>query len=73
MVASQKILPGEVVIVDTAYTTSLFPPFYPTHCNACFTRLQCPESALPCPTCSKVNNAGVSLFHNDDHIILSRI
>ena len=39
LVAKQKILPGDVLIVDTPYITSLFQDYQSTHCNYCFKRL----------------------------------
>ena len=54
LVAKQKILPGDVLIVDTPYITSLFGEYQTTHCNYCFKRL--PESSVVnCPTCDKVS------------------
>jgi hypothetical protein len=38
MVARQKILPGEVIMVDRPYATSLFSTFYSSHCLHCFRR-----------------------------------
>ena len=40
MVAKQKISPGDVLMVDRPYITSLFRPFSQSHCNLCFKRLQ---------------------------------
>ena len=53
MVAKQKIVPGDVLMVDTAYSTSMFEGYYPTHCNLCFIRLK--EDCVPCPTCNTVS------------------
>merc|ERR1712198_684269 len=53
MVAKQKIVPGDVLMVDTAYSTSMFEGYYPTHCNLCFIRLK--EDCVPCPTCNKLD------------------
>ena len=53
MVAKQKILPGDVLIVDTPFITSLFEEYQETHCYYCFKRL--PESsAVSSPTYEKV-------------------
>jgi hypothetical protein len=38
MVARTKILPGEVIMVDPPYSTSLFSAFYHSHCLHCFKR-----------------------------------
>ena len=53
MVAKQKIVPGDVLMVDTAYATSLFEDYYKSHCNHCFLRIK--EEPINCPTCSKVS------------------
>ena len=53
MVAKQKISPGDVLMVDTPYITSLFRPFSQSHCNLCFKRLQ-EGCSVPCPGCSAV-------------------
>ena len=54
LVAKQRINPGDVLVVDTPYITTLFGEYQNTHCNYCFKRL--PESsAVNCPTCDKVN------------------
>eukprot|EP00092_Neocalanus_flemingeri_P009559 GFUD01010288.1.p1 GENE.GFUD01010288.1~~GFUD01010288.1.p1 ORF type:complete len:573 (+),score=99.99 GFUD01010288.1:78-1796(+) len=52
MVAKQKILPGDVLMVDTSYATSLFEDYYKSHCNHCFIRIK--EEPVNCPTCCKV-------------------
>merc|ERR1712013_703539 len=52
MVAKQKILPGDVLMVDTAYATSLFEDYYKSHCNMCFIRIT--GEPVPCPTCNTV-------------------
>ena len=53
MVAKQKILPGDVLMVDTAYATSLFEDYYKSHCNMCFIRIT--GEPVPCPTCNTVS------------------
>merc|ERR1719483_1635459 len=45
------ILPGDVLIVDTAYTTSLFSDHYSSHCLTCMSRIGSP---VPCPGCDRV-------------------
>jgi len=52
MVAKQKILPGDVLIVDTAYTTSLFGNHYSSHCLTCMSRIV--GTPVSCPGCDKV-------------------
>merc|ERR1711892_539306 len=52
MVAKQKILPGDVLMVDTSYATSLFEDYYKSHCNHCFIRMK--DEPVNCPTCSKL-------------------
>merc|ERR1712128_279936 len=49
MVAKQKIVPGDVLMVDTAYATSLFEDYYKSHCNHCFIRIK--NEPVRCPTC----------------------
>lgn len=51
--AVQKINPGDVLVVDRPYSSSLFHTHYSTHCLNCFRRLQ-EETALHCPSCNKV-------------------
>ena len=53
MVAKQKISPGDVLMVDRPYITSLFRPFSQSHCNLCFKRLQ-EGCSVSCPGCSAV-------------------
>ena len=52
MSAKQKILPGEVLVVEPALSTSLFREYYPTHCLHCFRRLE--EEQQACPGCTTV-------------------
>merc|ERR1712123_431711 len=52
MVAKQKIVPGDVLMVDTAYATSLFEDYYKSHCNHCFIRIK--DEPVRCPTCDMV-------------------
>ena len=54
LVAKQKINPGDVLIVDTPYATSLFEEYKSTHCNYCFKRLP-KDAAVDYPSCDKVN------------------
>jgi len=56
MVAKQKILPGDVLMVDTAYATSMFEDYYKTHCNCCFIRIK--GDPVPCPTCDTFSLLG---------------
>jgi len=51
-VAKQRIVPGDVLVVDQSYIRALFPQHYKTHCYYCFVRLQ--ETSTPCFTCDKV-------------------
>ena len=53
MVAKQKISPGEVLVVDTPYITSLFSPYNLSHCSQCFKRVT-EESRVPSPYSDKV-------------------
>ena len=53
LVAKQKILPGDVLIVDTPYITSLFHDYQDTHCHYCFKRLD--DNYVPSPVCDKVS------------------
>jgi len=52
IVAKQKILPGDVLMVDTPYIASLFPEHQDTHCHHCFRRLG--EDCVPSPICDNV-------------------
>ena len=52
MVAKQKILPGDVLVVEPAFSTSLFREFYSSHCLHCFQRLT--ENPVCCPGCPTV-------------------
>ena len=54
MVAKQKLVPGDVIMVDTAYSTSLFEDYYKSHCNQCFIRIK--EEPVNCPTCDMVSS-----------------
>ena len=54
MVAKQKILPGDVLVVEPAFSTSLFRDFYSTNCLHCFQRL--PEEPVCCPGCTTVSS-----------------
>jgi len=54
MVAKQKILPGDTLMVDQSYATSLFYQFYPSHCYTCVSRLK-KDDFVTCPGCRKVN------------------
>ena len=61
MVAKQKISPGEVLMVDTPYITSLFSPFTLSHCKFCFKRV--PEnSRVSWPGCDKVGSKDSCIF-----------
>ena len=54
IVAKQKILPGDVLIVDTPYIASLFPEHQDTHCHHCFRRLG--DDCVPSPICDNVSS-----------------
>ena len=54
MVAKQKISPGDVLVVDTPYITSLFSPYGQSHCSLCFKRVS-EEWKVCCPYCDKVS------------------
>ena len=53
MVAKQKIVPGDVLVVEPAFSTSLFREFYSTHCLHCFETIK--ESPVCCPGCPTVS------------------
>ena len=53
MVAKQKISPGDVLMVDRPYITSLFRPYSQSHCNLCFKRLE-DGCSVCCPGCDAV-------------------
>ena len=52
MVAKQKIVPGDVLVVEPAFSTSLFREFYSTHCLHCFETIK--EKPVCCPGCPTV-------------------
>ena len=53
--AKQKIVPGDVLIVDEPYISTLFRDHQPTHCYHCFRRLPSePGDCVPSPHCDKV-------------------
>ena len=52
MVAKQKIVPGDVLVVEPAFSTSLFREFYSTHCLHCFETIK--ETPVCCPGCPTV-------------------
>ena len=55
LVAKQKIVPGDVLIVDQPYISTLFRDHQPTHCYHCFRRLPTePGDSVPSPYCDKV-------------------
>ena len=55
LVAKQKIVPGDVLIVDQPYISTLFRDHQPTHCYHCFRRLPTePGDCVPSPYCDKV-------------------
>lgn len=54
MVAKQKIVPGDVLVVEPAFSTSLFREFYSTHCLHCFETIK--EKPVCCPGCPTVGH-----------------
>ena len=65
--AKQKIVPGDVLIVDEPYISTLFRAHQPTHCYHCFRRLPSePGDCVPSPHCDKVQ------LHNP-HIALGAV
>jgi len=58
--ARQKINPGDVLIVDKPYTTSLFSTHYSTHCVHCTARLA--GEFVTCTNCSKVKFCSQECF-----------
>jgi len=58
--STMKINAGDVLIVDRPYTTSLFNPFYSTHCLNCFRRLQ--KTFMECPACKRVRFCDKNCF-----------
>jgi len=68
MIAKQKINPGDVLVVDRAYSTSLFRDFYQTHCLNCFRRLK--KEYINCPTCNQVKFCNADCYsesYNSTH------
>jgi len=61
MVAKQKILPGDVLVVEPAFSTSLFRQYYSSHCFSCFSRL---EEPVKCPGCSTVQFCSPPCLNN---------
>lgn len=51
LVASEDIKPGEILIIETPYSSILLPEYYGTHCQSCFIRILAP---IPCWFCCKV-------------------
>ena len=51
LVAKEDILPGEIVIVETPYSSIVLPEYYGTHCQSCYARVKAP---IPCWFCAKV-------------------
>lgn len=50
LVATRDIPPGEVVIVETPYSSILLPEYYSTHCQSCYQRISAP---IPCWCCAR--------------------
>ena len=54
LVATEDIQPGEIVIVETPYSSILLPEYYNTHCQTCYHRVIAP---IPCWCCAKVRKS----------------
>lgn len=48
-------VPGEVLIDESPFVTSLYPQFHSTRCMGCFRRLGDRDRAQECKGCSKVS------------------
>lgn len=68
MVAKQKILPGDTLVVDHSYATSLFCQYYPTHCYTCVSRIK-DDDCISCPGCRKVKFCSKECFSIGYHTI----
>ena len=51
LVATEDIPPGEIIIVETPYSSILLPEYYQSHCQSCYMRVKAP---IPCWFCAKV-------------------
>ncbi|XP_062562629.1 SET and MYND domain-containing protein 4 [Armigeres subalbatus] len=51
IVAAEDLQPGETVLTEAAYGACLYPKFFGTHCNLCFSRL---VASVPCEQCCGV-------------------
>ena len=47
-----SFLAGEIIIVETPYSSILLPEYYNTHCQTCYCRVIAP---IPCWCCAKVS------------------
>lgn len=65
IVAKQKIIPGDVLIVDTPYIASLFPEHQDTHCHHCFKRLG--DDCVPSPICDNVSSIHMYMEWMEDN------
>jgi hypothetical protein len=54
VVATQKILPGELIIYEKPYAVMLYPEFTEQHCQLCFKELGEAATNIPCQKCQKV-------------------
>ena len=52
---SPKLAFPDVLVVEPAFSTSLFPKFYSSHCLHCFERLG--ETPVHCPGCPTVSSS----------------
>ena len=54
LVATEDIPPGEIIIVETPYSSILLPEYYQSHCQSCYMRVKAP---IPCWFCAKVGTS----------------
>jgi len=51
LIAKEDIPPGEILIVETPYSSIVLPEYYNSHCQSCYMRVKAP---IPCWFCAKV-------------------
>ena len=59
LVATEDIPPGEIIIVETPYSSILLPEYYQSHCQSCYMRVKAP---IPCWFCAKVESTRSCIY-----------
>ena len=62
VVATERILPGEIIIRERPYAIMVYPECRESHCQLCFKNLGDSEDKITCERCQKVGQTRIRIL-----------